>query len=620
MTFRRFAFNNVMRSKRTYAAYFLSSAFAVMVFFVYAVFAFHPGIAEGDIGSSVTQGLLFSEGLIYAFSFFFVLYSMSAFLKTRKKEFGLLMMLGMTGGQLKRLVFIENVLIGLFATAGGIGMGLVLAKLILLAASRLLELDQSLPFYWPVKAILLTFAAFTLLFLSISLFTVVLLRSSRLIELLKSGTKPKPEPKSSVLLSVFAVLLLGGGYGAALAVKGLAVVVAMVPVSLAVIVGTYFLFTQLSVRIIRGLQRNKRLFWRGTNMMLLSDLAYRMKDNARSFFIVAILSTVAFSAVGSLVGFRAMLTNALISENPFAFEYTAYGEDDGQEQIAIIEQTLSEHGIAYQRYVAELRRVEADGFPHGTPIVKLSAYNSLAAAAGDEPIAVGEGEAYAIYYNNELMPARDREEKLILTGAGLELPVAGHAESYTLPSHSVSYVVADALFDTLEGDPGKRELFYVYDVENWRETKEAGKELREQVSGHFFPLAYRLHETNQGYGVVLFIGFFIGAVFFVAAGSFLYFRLYADMDEDKRKFGAIAKLGLTDGEMSRVVTGQLIVLFFVPIGAALVHGAVALSALQRMFGYSIVVESAAVLSTFFLIQCAYFAFIRIGYMRQLRMR
>jgi putative ABC transport system permease protein len=28
----------------------------------------------------------------------------------------------------------------------------------------------------------------------------------------------------------------------------------------------------------------------------------------------------------------------------------------------------------------------------------------------------------------------------------------------------------------------------------------------------------------------------IGIVFFVSAGSFLYFRLYMDLDEDKQKF------------------------------------------------------------------------------------
>ena len=42
MTFRRFAFNNVVRNKRLYAAYFLSSMFTVMVFFTFAIFAFHP--------------------------------------------------------------------------------------------------------------------------------------------------------------------------------------------------------------------------------------------------------------------------------------------------------------------------------------------------------------------------------------------------------------------------------------------------------------------------------------------------------------------------------------------------------------------------------------------------
>ena len=45
MTFRQFAFRNVLRNKRTYAAYFLSSAFSVMIFFVCALFLFHPSIA-----------------------------------------------------------------------------------------------------------------------------------------------------------------------------------------------------------------------------------------------------------------------------------------------------------------------------------------------------------------------------------------------------------------------------------------------------------------------------------------------------------------------------------------------------------------------------------------------
>ena len=84
VTFRQFAFNNVLRNKGVYAAYFLSSLFSVLVFFVYAVFAFHPALSK--VNPNVSLGLHLAEGIIYVFSFIFVLVSMSAFLKSRKRN------------------------------------------------------------------------------------------------------------------------------------------------------------------------------------------------------------------------------------------------------------------------------------------------------------------------------------------------------------------------------------------------------------------------------------------------------------------------------------------------------------------------------------------------------
>lgn len=45
MNIRELAFRNVTRNRRTYSAYFLSSAFAIMAFFVYSFFAFHPALS-----------------------------------------------------------------------------------------------------------------------------------------------------------------------------------------------------------------------------------------------------------------------------------------------------------------------------------------------------------------------------------------------------------------------------------------------------------------------------------------------------------------------------------------------------------------------------------------------
>src|SRR5690606_9333961 len=203
-----------------------------------------------------------------------------------------------------KMVFLENVLIGFVATIGGVGIGLVFAKLILMMAESVLELRAPLPFYMPWQAMLLTCVAFLLLFVVISFCTVWILKGNKLIDLIKGSAVPKKEPKASVLLSVLAALLLAVGYGVALSVKGEAVIFAMIPVTTIVIIGTYFLFTQLSVFVIHRLKNRKPLFWKKTNLVLFSDLSNRMKDNARTFFFVAIVSTVAFTAIGSLVGFR----------------------------------------------------------------------------------------------------------------------------------------------------------------------------------------------------------------------------------------------------------------------------------------------------------------------------
>lgn len=119
--------------------------------------------------------------------------------------------------------FLENMFIGLLATIGGIGLGLVFSKGILLIAENVLIIDNELPFYFPTQPILLTFGCFMVLFFTISLFVSYILRSRKLIDLIKGDKKSKGEPKANLFLTILAVLLLGTGYAVALTVEGLQV-------------------------------------------------------------------------------------------------------------------------------------------------------------------------------------------------------------------------------------------------------------------------------------------------------------------------------------------------------------------------------------------------------------
>lgn len=623
MTFRQFAFRNVTRNKRLYTAYFLSSMFMVMVFFTFSIFASHPQLSADRLNSSTVVALTVSKWIIYVFSFFFVLYSMSAFLQSRKKEFGLMILQGMTTGQLRRMIFMENMLIGFSAIAGGLGLGLVFAKGILLAGENVIALNERLDFYFPLQAIVLTLVSFLLLFMLISLFISAVLRSGELITLIKSDRQPKKEPKASLLLSLLVVALIGISYFLSLRAEGLEAVFLLLPVVIMVTVATYLLFTQLSVYIIRRLKSQERFFWFRTNMLLFSDLSFRMKDNARTFFLVAIISTVSFCAIGSLYGFQSMLYGSLPKHNPYLFTYLAReGDSTEQAHLQLIRQELSESGLRTEPAELELSYYPLAAGNEMLLLVKQSQYNHIAEIMELETIELEEGKAVAVDFgltrNGEGMLNQPLQ---LQTGAVVEADRAILSPVVSVVSHYL--IVPDGLVASL-GNPSKAEHYYTWHGPAGQKGAVAtGGQLLNRLpyseAYHFDALDYQMDMTVKNFGPMMFVGFFVGIVFFVSAGSFLYFRLYSDLDEDKHKFKAISKLGLSEKELGRILNRQISLLFFAPILVALVHGAVALTTLSHMFRYSLLKESALVLGLFFIIQLVYFLIVRLFYTRQVRL-
>ncbi|MBG9587560.1 ABC transporter permease [Cytobacillus firmus] len=617
MTFRQFAFKNVVRNKRLYAAYFLSSLFTVMVFFTFSIFANHPALSGEAMNSTVTKGMNAAAGIIYVFSFFFVLYSMSSFLQSRKREFGLLMIQGMSMKQIRLMVFLENMLIGLFATVGGILLGLVFAKGILLLAENVLIIERTLSFYFPVKAILVTFISFIILFFFISLFVTYVLRSKKLIELIKGNKMSKGEPKANLFLTMLAVLLLGAGYAVALLAKGVMVVAAMVPVIIVVSIGTYLLFTQLSVFIIRRLKKNERVFWFKTNMLLFSDLAFRMKDNARTFFMVAMVSTVAFSAIGTLFGFQTVLTSSIKDLNATTFSYKT-SEDQEEKNVEAINRILKEENIETESAHTVLQSFEVGG--SSTQIASQSDFNRLASLIGEDPVTLKEGQVVVVEYaGTNLGQSKDLMNETITLTSGTVLKPKEAIHSKALPAIDSYFIMSDEDFKKLP-EPTWEESYYAWQATNGEERVMAASEklYKELPRYEITSVEYEINEIMKGYGPILFVGLFIGIVFFVSAGSFLYFRLYMDLDEDKQKFRSISKMGLTGKELKKVLNRQTMILFFAPILVALIHGAVALTALSNLFYFNLFKESVAVLSVFLVIQVVYFFIVRFFYTKQIQ--
>ncbi|MGG6311986.1 ABC transporter permease [Paenibacillus macerans] len=664
MTFRQFAFNNVLRNKRTYAAYFLSSSFSVMIFFVCALFLFHPGLQEQVAYRSAVLVLSSAEVIMYVFCFFFVIYSVGSFLRSRKREFGILLLHGMTEKQLRKLVFLENMLIGAGSMVCGIVEGLLTAKLFLMAGSNLLGVTQ-LAFHVPWSGLLLTVAAFSLLFLLISLCTTLLLGSNRLIELFQAEMKPAPPPQASAVLSLLGALLLGASYALASTATASNVLIRMLPVTAMTIAGTYFFYTQLSVFLIQLAKRRLGFYWRRTNLVTVSGLAYRMKENARMFFLVTVISTVTFCAVGAFASVN-RLADEFEQDYPVEIGYVAKaGSRLEEEHLQRIRGELEAKGIAYRTeslpvYVAEVASSTTASPVERMPLIAFSDYVRALAAAGievsEEP--PGMNEAMVLLSSERerpLLKQRAPASYVFADSGGLEVREIGLTQHVAIPESLIEptgddwdgnfsgLVVNDKLPARLgagtDADARKNTGpladtesslridrftgFYADRPELTRgmaaELTDNGKMRYDMDRPYTLTVSGTLYEVQRTtYRALLFFALLVGTVFFIAAGSFLYFRLYSDLAYDRRQYGAMAKLGLTERELTRIVTRQVGLLFFVPIALAMVHSLFAFKAMQSYFNFSVAWQTVVILTSFLLAQVAYFFMIRARYLRNVK--
>jgi ABC-type antimicrobial peptide transport system permease subunit len=649
MSFLQFAWNNVRRNARAYLAYFLSSSFAVMIFFTYAIFIFHPDLEKSGLGEMVKIGMQAADYVIFLFSFLFVLYSVSSFLKVRKKEFGLLTILGTERGQLKRLIFLENTIIGFAAIVTGLGGGLLLAKLFLWTGAKVMEMEQ-LPFYLPWKAMGITLAAFLALFLFVSLLTPLFVRQNRVLALLQGTSKPKSEPKASILLALLSASSLIGAFSL---LQQPFTENRMILILLLSIIGTYFLFTQLSVVVIRLLKKSRSFFWRGTNLLWVSEMAYKMKDNARMFFMVTIIITMASSAAGLVLSLN-QRNQEIFRGNPFPFRYETSPGNSWQPGVAKIDQALSEAGVKYEKVKTEAISLnffsDLGGDVGIVDAIRQSDYDRTADVLQLEKLRPLHSNEVMLMISEQIWEGRpSKEEQEALKNKLQQLSKLTDEEGTTFTVSKKHFqkwpifgrsdfllVVADATFNQLAQLKGGIELMTIsYFIPAWSNASSLrsssleatlSKKLTEwdrtkprEIGGYFSSRANNYLLTKEATNAMGFIGVFMAAIFSIFTASLLYFKLYTDLDQDRHIYRGLSKIGLSVQEMKKAATIQIVLLFFIPLIVSAFEAIPLLLTLGKQISMGNMWMPALMgIGGFFVAQFVYFLVIRSRYVRQLQ--
>ena len=622
--FPKLAAQSIRNNRKFYLPYILALLGDVAAIYIMSALVKDPGavnITPGRPNGYLYVSMFMNIGMFIAFLFsaVFVLYINGFLMKQRKKELGLYNILGMGKQHIAVVLVIETLMIGVLGIGGGILTGVILHKLMSLFLHQMMRMPVPFGFYISWDGMIQTAVLFAGLLAMTLLVNLNKVRVSKPIELLHGGNVGEREPKTRWLMTLLGVVTLGAGYYIAVKTRtGVeAIMWYFVAVGL-VIVGTYCLFTAVSIFVLKALRRNKKFYYQTSHFIGVSGMLYRMKQNAVGLANICILCTmvmVMLSGTLSLyLGTEEMVREQYPGDITVRVNYEPDPSDpfDPEAMLAVQMGFIESRGVAvssagtrYELTFGAGQRSDGsfttDRFSDGTvgTVVSMSFITEAGyTAATGETLGLGPGEVAAYNVAGDTLTIRWDSQK-----EGRELgrsvyPIAKKISSNPCYAASIAQMVTVVVPDgeTLNEIYARQAEAYGDRRSNLEWTaclnvdcgEEAVYELEDQYheaiendslfegTGHWYSCRWDLRSDgeSESYGLAggfLFLGIFLGFVFLMATVLIIYYKQISEGYEDKERFEIMQKVGLSRGEVKRSIHSQILMVFFLPIVVAAVH-------------------------------------------------
>ena len=614
-------------NRRFYLPYILTVIGTAAAFYIMAAIVSDPGSKELAAGTSngpmyVSMFMTLGMFVLGLFSCIFLLYTNSFLMKRRQKELGLYSVLGMSKTNIAGIMVFEALYIALIGIGGGLAVGILLTKLVSLALFRLMRLPVPFGFSVQPIAIIIVVLFFAGLILLTLLANLAKVGRSCPVELLRGGNVGEKEPKANWFLTIVGVLFLGAGYAVAMLVDnpGMAVAVYFLAV-FAVIIGTYCLFTSVSIAVLKALRRNKRYYYKAKHFISVSGMLYRMKRNAVGLANICILCTMVMVMVsgtlslylGSEEQVNVYCPADVVVETTYYASSTedhVYNEETGEETIeyhtpydaAAMDAWFEDYFAGHKLTPSAAKAVEyysftaVDSEDHVSLVTAVTAetYAQLTGEAAPE-LAPGEALAHVPsgYKFGDGLNFLDKDGNTLsiqfvgeaqLSSAQVELNTAILSQS---EDDDIVLVVPDtaALLELVAGQENGSYVWrgqYDFDASDEAVSAmvddyfAASSEGDGVDAGYYDVLRIDLRsETERDvYGLsggFLFLGVFLGIVFLMATVLIIYYKQVSEGYEDNARFEIMRKVGLSEREARRAIRSQILTVFFMPILVAAIH-------------------------------------------------
>ena len=636
MTPGKLAWINARGRLRDYLTFLVSNCVLVAMLYIFAAIYFNEDIAFLKSSDTYKPAFLAFAVVVLVFSAVFIWYSSSFFVQKRKQEIATYMLVGMSKRQVSRMLFIEQMLIGLISMAAGLVAGILFYKLFAMVFMSMVRISTGIAFTVSIKGILVSIGLFLVLYLLNAFFVSTLVHRVRLINLYKAKTIAERKLRFNWFLGILGFVMLVGGYAKSVYdVSHLPLDLGdLLIILLLVIIGTYLFMGSFLSLLFKWMSRNKNRYYKARNLTGLSQLKFRIKSNAVSLATIAILNAMVLTALGSMWSVYVTQEAEERYYSPFDMQYTAAAEYD--EVDAAVDEVIAEYdenAVQGEMRLELPRAVLSDELR--CHIISQSQFNEAAAMTGqasaveleDDEVLYTTIKMHDAYYDEEMTALQEqaevyfsvndapytlktadvREDKIANAFAVATMLVVSdktYAQILTDAGDNIAYLREFMLDDPIGLEDMARAIDQVIpgELDGENGLIETGLDVDRDFETYIF--GYR--DTFSSLGVAVFIAFFTGIMFLVVTGSVLYYKQMAESENDMQRYRILSNIGMSARQISGSVAIQLGIIFSVPFVFGTIDALFALRMLDSIIAQSLMLRAIMVIIIYAVLYSVYY--------------
>ena len=618
----KLALKNIRKSFKDYTIYFFTLVLGVTIFYMFnSIYAQKELMSFSEIASNqielleqMLSGLSVFVAVILGF---LVVYTNNFFIKRRKKELGLYMLLGMTKNKISKILILETSFIAIIALFVGLIVGVVSSQFMSIFTAKLFEADMTqYKFVFASESVIKSIIYFSIIFIIVGIFNIFNISKCKLIDLIYSYRKNeelklKNGILSYILFTISIISLILAYYFITKNRFQSFDFYFKASITLGII-GTVLFFFSISTILVRLIQNNKKIYFKGLNIFILRQLTSKINTNFISMSIVCLILLFVIGITSSSFSLQQALSDALEDSTKYNISFTRFGDYEDISQIynklpdniknfegieSYVEYSIyNDENLKIENFNLDLNEDLENANNYLLNFIKLSDFNNILNQLNLQPYTL-EHNQYLIasskqnFFKELSSIIANTNNPLIINSN--ELLVKEVIEYFCMFNNSYEnyFIVNDELLENFQIESTRLNIITKTEEDEIALTKLVSEYVQpfydkgsfEDCAFSYYNSKIQIYENSVSTkAMISFVGIYIGLVFIISCSTILAIQQISEAEDNKHRYNLLKKLGADKNTLNKALFIQILFYFLAPLLLAIIHSIVGLNAVIKV--------------------------------------